>query len=74
MKKLFISSILLLISLGTRAKTLKPVHWNYAAKIRAQEAVIFLKATMDPGWHIYSQLIKESDQIKGLSFLNTLPI
>jgi DsbC/DsbD-like thiol-disulfide interchange protein len=32
-----------------------PVHWSYAAKrIDSQEAVIFIKAIIDPGWHTYS--------------------
>lgn len=32
-----------------------PVHWSYAAKkIDKTQAVLFLKATIDDGWHIYS--------------------
>jgi hypothetical protein len=42
------------------AQILHPVHWSYAAKkISKTEAVIFIKATIDEGWHIYS--VKQKD-------------
>jgi len=32
-----------------------PVHWSYAAKkISSTQAVLFIKATVDDEWHIYS--------------------
>ena len=56
MKKLLIIVILLLITTYVKAQIENPVHWSYAAKkISATEAVVFLKATIDDGWHIYSQ-------------------
>jgi DsbC/DsbD-like thiol-disulfide interchange protein len=56
MKKLLIIGILLLVTNYVKAQIEDPVHWSYAAKkISATEAVVFLKATIDDGWHIYSQ-------------------
>jgi hypothetical protein len=63
--------ILLLFSLifGARtfgnAQILNPVHWSCAAKnINSKEAVIFIKATMDNGWHIYSQKQPDGGPLK----------
>jgi len=54
MKKVLIS--LFVICTIAKAQILKPVTWSYEAKrISASEAVIFLKANIDNGWHIYSQ-------------------
>ncbi|MCF6404109.1 protein-disulfide reductase DsbD N-terminal domain-containing protein [Chitinophaga filiformis] len=37
------------------AQILKPVKWSYAAKkTSATEATIYIKATMEQGWHIYA--------------------
>lgn len=34
----------------------KPVHWSYAAKkLSGDTWAIFLRATIDKGWHIYAQ-------------------
>lgn len=47
-----------------QAQILTPVKWSYAAKkISTTEAVVFIKATMQPGWHIYSQYLKEGGPI-----------
>lgn len=36
-----------------------PVSWSYAAKkISNTEAIIYLKATIEDSWHIYSQQLK----------------
>lgn len=64
----FISLIVFLLFAGVNAsdaQILTPVHWSYAAKrINPKEAVIFIKADMDAGWHIYSQFIKEGGPVK----------
>lgn len=37
------------------AQILKPVKWSYAAKkTSATEATIYIKSTIEQGWHIYS--------------------
>lgn len=49
----------------TRAQILAPVHWSYAAKrLSATEAVVFVKATIDDGWHVYSQNVKDGGPVK----------
>ena len=47
------------------AQILTPVKWSYAAKkISATEAVLLIKATIDEGWHVYSQTVKEGGPVK----------
>ena len=66
MKNTFLTLFLLAAVAGfTRAQILTPVHWSYAAKkISTKEAMIFLKADIDAGWHVYSQTVKEGGPIK----------
>jgi Disulphide bond corrector protein DsbC len=48
-----------------KAQILHPVSWSYAAKkISASEAVVFMKATIGDGWHVYSQYVKEGGPVK----------
>jgi len=55
MKTLFVSIIGLLFSFNASSQILKPVTWSYAVKkTSATEATVFIKATMQNGWHIYS--------------------
>ena len=43
---------------------LKPVTWSYGAKKTGpNEATLFFKATIDDGWHVYSQHVKEGGPI-----------
>lgn len=65
MKKLTFIIALSLFSSGLFAQILAPVKWSYAAKkINKTEAVLFLKATIDQGWHIYSTNQKEGGPVK----------
>lgn len=66
MKKIITTALVLsFIALTTRAQILTPVHWSYGAKKTGKnEAVIFIKATIDDGWHVYSQYVKEGGPIK----------
>ena len=66
MKKTLLSAIILsLFVIATKAQIVTPVHWSYAAKkISKDEAVVFIKATIDPGWHVYSQFVKVGGPIK----------
>jgi len=60
-----ISAILLFFSLKSQAQILQPVKWSYAAKKTSPtEAVVFIKATIDRGWHVYSQFVKEGGPVK----------
>lgn len=65
MKKLTLSALLLLAVTLTKAQILTPVHWSYGAKKTSPtEAVVFMKATIDAGWHVYSQTVKEGGPVK----------
>lgn len=65
MKKIFGIFIALFLSVGAYAQILTPVKWSYAAKkVNDKEAVVYLKATIEPGWHIYSQTVAEGGPIK----------
>jgi DsbC/DsbD-like thiol-disulfide interchange protein len=65
MKKLLLLIVMLMISAGAFAQIETPVKWSYAAKkISNTEAVIFLRATIQDGWHIYSQNVKDGGPIK----------
>ena len=47
--------LLLAAASTVSAQILKPVKWSYAAKkLDDKHAVIYLKAVIDDGWHIYS--------------------
>ncbi len=55
----------LLLSLTASSQILKPVKWSYAAKkTSAKEAVVYLKATIEEGWHLYSQTVPEGGPVK----------
>lgn len=66
MKNFLLAAIICLIAAtGVSAQIVKPVKWQFGAKkINKDEAVIFMKATMDNGWHIYSQHVAEGGPIK----------
>lgn len=65
MKKLILTVVIALFSLATYAQILEPVTWSYAAKkTSATEAIVYLKATIEDGWHLYSQFVKEGGPVK----------
>lgn len=66
MKKITIVAIaLVLFAIQSKAQILQPVRWSYAAKkTSATEAVVFIKATIDDGWHVYSQFVKDGGPVK----------
>jgi thiol:disulfide interchange protein DsbD len=65
MKKVLAIAAALMITIGAKAQVETPVKWSYAAKKTSPtEAVVFLKASIDNGWHIYSQNVKEGGPIK----------
>lgn len=56
---------LLFATTFANAQILSPVKWSYGAKkTGANTAVVFLRATIDAGWHIYSLNIKDGGPIK----------
>jgi hypothetical protein len=63
-KKWMLTVIVVLAAFAVNAQIMKPVTWSYAAKKTSKnEATVFLKATIQPGWHIYSQYLKEGGPI-----------
>lgn len=65
MKNLFLFAIGLLISISASSQILKPVKWSYAAKKTSKtEATLYLKATIEEGWHIYSQNLPVGGPVK----------
>ncbi len=55
----------MVMGIGAYAQIESPVKWSYAAKkLSNTEAVVFLKATIQDGWHIYSQDVKDGGPIK----------
>ncbi|RYY32890.1 MAG: sugar transporter [Sphingobacteriaceae bacterium] len=65
MKKIIGLFVAVFISASAMAQIESHVKWSYAAKkVSKTEAVVFLKATIDPEWHIYSQNIKEGGPVK----------
>jgi hypothetical protein len=60
MKRLFLIVAALVITAAAHAQIEAPVRWSYAAKkTSATEAIVYLKATIQKDWHIYSQNVKE---------------
>jgi thiol:disulfide interchange protein DsbD len=65
MKKIALILIGSFIQLCAYAQIETPVKWSYAAKKTGpNEAVLLLKATIEPGWHIYSLHIKDGGPVK----------
>ena len=49
---------------AANGQILKPVTWSYGAKKTGpNEAILFFNATIDEGWHVYSQHVKEGGPI-----------
>jgi len=66
MKKITLALSMVLFTIaGAFAQIEKPVTWSYAAKkINKTEAILYLKATIDDRWHIYSQNVKDGGPVK----------
>ncbi len=65
MKKLLLLFTVLAFSTSVFAQIETPVKWSYAAKKTGKnEAVVLIKATIEDGWHIYSQNVKDGGPVK----------
>lgn len=65
MKKLVLVIVAAFFNIVAFGQILKPVTWSYAAKkTSATEAIVYLKATIDDHWHLYSQFTKEGGPVK----------
>lgn len=65
MKKLALLITLMVFAVaGSFAQIHKPVKWTVASKkLNSKEAIVYVKATIQNGWHIYSQNIKDGGPI-----------
>jgi hypothetical protein len=65
MKKICLTIGCLFVAIVTQAQILNPVHWSYAAKKTGNNgAIIYIKAVIDNGWHIYSTRQKDGGPVK----------
>ncbi len=67
MKKVALLAVVILFGAvtGVSAQILQPVKWQFAAKKLANdEAMLFIKATIDEGWTIYSQHLEDGGPVK----------
>lgn len=72
MKKVFLVIAALIMAVGAKAQIESPVNWSYAAKrISATEAIVYIKASIQKDWHIYSQTVKDGGPSKTLFTFNT---
>lgn len=61
MKRFIFFAAVFFVSASSFAQILKPVKWSYASKrINDTEVVVLIRATMEKGWHIYSQKVPEN--------------
>ncbi|SOD20243.1 protein-disulfide reductase DsbD N-terminal domain-containing protein [Pedobacter xixiisoli] len=60
MKKItLVFAIVVMATISAFAQLENPVTWQYAAKKTGKnEAILYIKASIDPNWHLYSQNIK----------------
>lgn len=60
MKSLYLFVIALLFTLSAKSQIFAPVKWSYATRLSAKTtATVFIKATIDKGWHIYALRLPE---------------
>ncbi|TCD02358.1 sugar transporter [Pedobacter frigidisoli] len=58
-------SMVLFTIFGASAQIEKPVTWSYfAKKVSKTEAILYIKATIEDKWHIYSQNVKDGGPVK----------
>src|SRR6476620_10255915 len=56
MRKIFLLSVIVLVSTFLHAQVKNPVKWNFSSKkIDANTYEVHISATLENGWHIYSQ-------------------
>ena len=65
MKKIILTALSVVLSTAAFSQIQAPVKWSYAAKkVSKDQAVVFVKATIEKGWHIYSQNAADDSQLK----------
>ncbi len=75
LSEIILAIMLVAFSINAKSQILHPVKWSYAAKrINKTEVVVFLKATIDGGWHVYSQTVQEGGPVKTSFNFNNSPV
>jgi thiol:disulfide interchange protein DsbD len=70
--KILMAITLTVLAYKGQCQILHPVRWSFASKrINKTEAVVFLKANIDDGWHIYSQMVGDGGPVKTTFNFNT---
>ena len=65
MKRLYLTMLALLLMVAAQAQMADPVHFSSELKmLKGNEAEILFKATIDPGWHVYSTDLGDSGPIE----------
>lgn len=50
----------MLVSAGSQAQQRSPINWQFSVDpINKKEAMLVFKATLDEGWHVYSQHMED---------------
>ena len=63
--RLILAVVGLLTSTALRAQIVEPVKWSYnVEKGKGDDATLVMTATIDEGWHLYSQFIPDGGPIK----------
>lgn len=64
MKKILLLALSIFASFASHSQTQDPVHWNISYKaLSASEGEILITASIDKGWHTYSQKETEAGPI-----------
>lgn len=64
MKKIFSIILLSILSLNVFSQIQNPVKWSYSVENNGTaEATLVIKATIDKGWHLYSQFIGDGGPV-----------
>src|ERR1035437_7948557 len=62
--KILLLSILLLLTFSLRAQIYNPVSWTFSQKaLPNSETELSFIATIEPGWHMYSQFLPEGGPV-----------
>ena len=65
MKRLYLTMLALLLVVATQAQMANPVRFSSELKmLKGNEAEIVFKATIDPGWHVYSTDLGNSGPVE----------
>lgn len=61
MKKTFLALFTLLISFSGFTQIYDPVDWSFAVEQDGEETYLVSTATIEKGWHVYSQVLESDD-------------